>query len=82
MQGEGSGYVPGDPYGQCRRCAFVGRLSDFREEWTGGRVCKDCWDPRPDDLNPPDVRPEGVPRPDAQPEMPVVAQGPITPEDL
>lgn len=82
MTGEGSGYVAGDPYGQCRRCGLVYRLSEFRAEWTGARVCDDCHDPKPDDLAPPYVKPEGVPRSDAQPEMPVVEQAPVTADDL
>lgn len=82
MSGEGSGYVAGDPYGQCRRCGFVQRLSKFRAEWTGQRVCTDCWDPKPAELTPPQLTIEGLPRPDAQPEMPVVEQGIVTPDDL
>lgn len=82
MRGEGSGYVAGDPYGQCRRCGLTYRLSEFRQEWTGGRVCCDCWDPRPAEMSPPHVRAEGLPRPDAQPKMPEVEQQPVEPEDL
>ena len=83
MDGEGSGYVPGNPYGQCRRCGFVGRLNtDFRTEWTGGKVCKDCWDPRPEDTYPPVVGAEGLPRPDAQPKLPEVDGGTVEPDDL
>lgn len=83
MDGEGSGYVAGNPYGQCIRCGLVGRLNDdFRREWTGVRVCNECWDPRPADTLPPRVGPEGVPRPDAQPEMPAIDQQPVGPDDL
>lgn len=82
MDGEGSGYVAGNPYGQCTRCGLVGRLSDFRREYTGVRVCKDCVDPRPAELTPPNLYPEGVPRRDAQPRMPIVEQEPITGDDL
>jgi hypothetical protein len=82
MQGEGSGYGAGNPYGQCIRCGLVYRLSDFRKEYTGARVCKDCVDPRPAELTPPRIEPEGLPRKDAQPRMPVVEQEPITGEDL
>lgn len=80
--GEGSGYVPGDPYGQCVRCSLTYRLSEFRSEWTGARVCKDCWDPRPADTLPPYVGPEGQPRPDAQPKQPEIDQQPVDPSDL
>jgi hypothetical protein len=82
MHGEGSGYVAGDPYGQCVRCALTYRLSEFRTEWTGVRVCKDCVDPRPGDVDPPYIYPEGIPREDAQPKMPEVEQAPITADDL
>lgn len=82
MQGEGSGYVAGNPYGQCRRCGMVYRLSAFKDEWTGGKVCVDCWDPRPAEMTPPHVTAEGLPRRDAQPEMPIVEQEPITGDDL
>lgn len=82
MTGEGSDYVAGDPYGQCRRCGLVYRLSEFRTNWDGQRLCEDCVDPRPADIDPPHIVPEGQPRPDAQPRMPVVEQGPVEPEDL
>ena len=55
------------PWGECRRCGFKRRLSDFRKEWTGQRVCKDCWDARPPETKPPRYGPEGLPRADAQP---------------
>ena len=70
--GESSGYRRGDPYGDCPRCGWTRRLSAFKTEWTGSRVCEDCYDPRPADTLPPHVGPEGVPRPDAMPEIPGV----------
>lgn len=83
MDGEGSGYIAGNPYGQCIRCGFVGRLNnDFRSEWTGARVCKDCCDPRPEDTLPPVTGPEGMPRPDAQPRLPEINATPVTADDL
>lgn len=76
-------YVPGGAYGQCPRCAFKVRLNSMRLEWSGLRVCPDCWDPRPEQLTPPVVYPEGTPRPDAQPEMPdVFVEFDLAPEDL
>jgi hypothetical protein len=55
------------PWGECPRCGFDRRLTEFRKEWTGLRVCKDCYDPKPRDLKPPKYGPEGLPRPDAAP---------------
>lgn len=59
---------PNKSKGECRRCGFVRPLDQFRREWTGQRVCKDCYDPRPADTRPPKYGPEGLPRPDAQPQ--------------
>ncbi len=76
-------YKPGDPWGICPRCGFRYRLSAFREEWTGQRVCGRCWDAKHPQL---DV--QGVMEPPARldilPEPPVkeVAPGEITPEQL
>ena len=57
------------PYGDCPRCGFTYRLDEFRRERTGQRVCKECYDPRPPDTKPPKYKPEGLPRPDAMPEI-------------
>lgn len=56
------------PKGECMRCGFAYRLSLLRKEWSGARVCPDCYDPRPDDLRPIPVRPEGLPKRNASPE--------------
>jgi hypothetical protein len=56
------------PWGCCPRCGFQRRLSNFKKEWTGERVCSDCYDPKPAELKPPRIKPEGVPVPTAQPE--------------
>lgn len=60
------------PWGSCPRCGFRRRLSSFRKEWSGSRVCSDCFDPKPTDLTPPRIRPEGVPVPNASPEPELV----------
>lgn len=76
-------YIPGGAWGTCPRCTFDTRLSDMRLDWTGARVCVQCWDPRPDTMTPPVVFPEGLPRPDAQPELPdAFIATPVRPEDL
>lgn len=56
------------PWGCCPRCGFDRRLNTFRKEWTGERVCRECWDPKPPEMKPPRVKPEGLPLPNAQPE--------------
>ena len=56
------------PWGECMRCGFKRRLGDLTKEWTGLRVCRDkCRDPKPAELKPPRVKPEGVPLPNASP---------------
>jgi hypothetical protein len=56
------------PWGICPRCGFKRRLNVMKKEWTGLRVCPPCWDPKPAEMKPPKVKPEGVPVPNAQPE--------------
>lgn len=55
-------------YGYCERCNWRCNEDDFRTEWTGLRVCPDCYVKRPTQLSPPNVMPEGVPLIDAAPE--------------
>lgn len=62
------GYRPGGVWGVCDRCAFKFRLNTLRAEWTGLRVCSECWDPRPAELSPPNVYPEGLPVRNARPD--------------
>jgi hypothetical protein len=64
------------PYGECARCGFKRRVTDLVKEWTGLRVCRDtCRDPKPAELKPPRVKPEGVPVHNAAPETePVFAK--------
>jgi hypothetical protein len=77
------GYIPGGSKGDCQRCGFTCRLNDLREEWSGLHVCDACFDPLPDTFRPPSVTPEGLIRPDASPEMPVVFADPNRgPEDI
>lgn len=59
-----------DPWGVCDRCGFKVRHRTLRKEWTNLMVCRPCWDPRPADLSPPRIRPEGLPLRDARPEPP------------
>lgn len=61
-------YQPGRPWGCCDRCAFNVRHDTLRKEWTGLMVCSDCYDPRPADLDPPRIYPEGLPIQDPRPD--------------
>lgn len=67
-------YIAGAPWGICDRCAGKYRLYGapdcLRTEWTGLKVCFTCWDPRPPEMTPPKVWPEGVGIPNAKPEPP------------
>jgi len=79
--------VPASQYGSpfiCMRCGFRCKGSEIRKEWTGARVCPRCWDPKPENLKAPKLRPEGVPKKNASPEPEVVFVGlnEITPADL
>jgi hypothetical protein len=59
---------PAKAWAECPRCGFAVRVAALRKEWTGLRVCKPCWDPRPPETRPPKVKPEGLPVPGASPE--------------
>lgn len=39
-------YVPGAWRVVCARCGQWMLNTDLRTEWTGLRVCKECWDPK------------------------------------
>lgn len=62
-------YRPGGTWGVCDRCAFQRRLSTLKVEWTGLKVCTECFDPRPPQLDPPYIGPEGLPVPGARPDQ-------------
>lgn len=61
-------WVPGGTYGLCDRCGFKYRLHDLRKEWTGLLTCEADWDPRPPQLDPPNIYPEGLPVRNARPD--------------
>jgi hypothetical protein len=54
-------YEPGRPYGVCDRCGFTYRHDELKREWTGLLVCVPDLDPRPADMDPPNVYAEGLP---------------------
>lgn len=65
----GNDYVPGGAYGICDRCGFKHRLLSLRKEWSGLKVCGECFDPRPEHLDPPYINPEeGKPLREPRPE--------------
>jgi hypothetical protein len=60
------GYQGGNAYFICDRCSQRHRRSAMLTEWTGLKVDIKCLDPRPPQMTPPDVYPEGIPFPDAR----------------
>lgn len=77
------GYRPGGTWALCDRCAYKVRHAALCKEWTGLMVCQECWDPRPADLSPPNVYPEGRPVPNARPDPgDVLGPNTTTREDL
>lgn len=51
------------------RCGFVVEPhTKLRREWTNLLVCRACWDPKPAEMRPPPVKPEGLPVKGASPE--------------
>lgn len=61
------GYRPGNAYFICDRCSQRHRRSAMITEWTGLKVDRKCLDPRPPQMTPPDIYPEGIPFFDARP---------------
>jgi hypothetical protein len=51
----------------CDRCSQRRRRSNMLTEWTNLKVCPVCIDPRPPQMTPPNVYPEGIPFFDARP---------------
>ncbi len=81
MRMQPTGYVAGTWLAVCDRCGFTHRNTQLRLEWTGLRVCADCFEVRhPQDMiqgvadrqAPAWVRPEPEP----------VNVGTVTPDDL
>lgn len=51
----------------CDRCGFKFKNTDLRDEWTGYKVCSECWDPRhPQDFV--RAKPDNKPLPWTRPE--------------
>ncbi len=77
-------YVSGGAWATCDRCASKVRHNTLAKEWTGLMVCKTtCFDPRPPELDAPQLGPEGLPVPNPRPDPPLVfITTPVTPDDL
>lgn len=83
-------YVYPDPIGGapicCERCGFrVRKVAALKKEWSGLKVCDECWDPRPAEMTAPNVYPEGLFRPGARSEPKpqfISLSNPVRPEDL
>ena len=75
-------YQDGRPWAICDRCAFKRRHDTLRKEWTGLLVCTDCLDPRPPQLDAPNVYPEGVPIQDPRPDYENSGPNTTTPDEL
>jgi hypothetical protein len=69
--------------GICDRCGFERKLSALRKEWTGLKVCSDCFEKRhPQDFvrGVPDFQALHDPRPEPEPVF--IGPGDVAPEDL
>lgn len=60
-------YVAGNAWYICDRCGQRHRRAHMLTEWTGLKVDAKCLDPRPPQMSPPDIYPEGIPFLDARP---------------
>ena len=59
-------YRSGNAYFICDRCSQRWRRAKMLTEWTNLKVCPVCIDPRPPQMMPPDIYPEGIPFFDAR----------------
>lgn len=61
------GYTPGNAYFICDVCGQRFRRSAMLTRWDNLKVDAKCNDPRPPQMFPPNIYPEGIPFPDARP---------------
>lgn len=59
--------------GQCDRCGFIYPLKTLRYEWTGYKVCGNCWDPLPHQDFPDQIEAESTALNDPRPRSNVPA---------
>lgn len=78
MRKEATGYIAGTWKAICDRCGFAHRNTELRLEWTGLRVCRECFEFRhPQDglRGVSDRQSPPWTRPDAPPNEPFVNDG-------
>ncbi|MEK9796751.1 MAG: hypothetical protein VW713_08400 [Alphaproteobacteria bacterium] len=74
-------YIAGTWLGVCQRCGFEKRNTQLRLEWTGLRVCRECFDERHPQDSLRGVSDRQAP-PWTSPEPEDVDVGTVTPDDL
>lgn len=62
-----NGYRPGGGYFCCDVCSQTFRRTQMITQWDGLKVDARCLSPRPPQMTPPDIYPEGIPFMDARP---------------
>jgi len=81
LRREAEGYVAGTWKAQCQRCGFNHRNTELRLEWTGLRVCSECFEERhPQDML--QGREDRQAPPWTSPDPTPVDVGTVTPDDL
>ncbi len=50
------------------RCGFKYNLDQIHRQWDGLKVCASCLDRKPEDMSPPHLTPEGLPKHNASPD--------------
>ena len=81
MRMQPTGYVAGTWLAVCDRCGFAHRNTELRLEWTGLRVCRECWEPRNVQDQIRGVADRQAPA-WVRPEPPDIEVGTVLPEDL
>lgn len=81
LRREAQGYIAGTWKAACMRCGFNFRSTELRLEWTGLRVCHECYDTRhPQDFL--EGKADRQAPPWTSPEPAPVDVGTVNPEDL
>jgi len=78
----GTDVVAGRVWSACDRCDQTVPHNILRFEWTGLLVCNFCIDPRPPELDAPNVGPEGMPIDNPRPAIEQSGPNATNPNDL